>query len=98
MHLALCLQIVQAFSRLVAAGDEWESAMPVVELLASALKADMQSSDAHAQVDAQPLFEHCHQRSACITSCTCDTVVTRSCMDLHHTLHDNSCSVGAGCQ
>jgi hypothetical protein len=50
LQLVPCFQIVQAFSRLVAAGADWASATEVVLLAAMALQHDLPQADSHAVV------------------------------------------------
>lgn len=53
-HHAWCFQIIQAFSRLVAAGGAWDIATAVVEATATALQSGSKSVTHSAQVSAIP--------------------------------------------
>ena len=56
LQLVSCVQIVQAFSRLVAAGDDWASATEVVLLAAIALQHDLPQANSHAMVMSSSLI------------------------------------------
>ena len=78
LQLVSCFQIVQAFSRLVAAGDDWASATEVVLLEAEALQHDLHQADPHTMVLASSFM--CSLSAKIDAFVACLAVHTADCM------------------
>ena len=89
LQLVSCFQIVQAFSRLVAAGDDWASATEVVLLAAVALQHGLSQADSHAMVMASSFMcSLSAKKDARDPFIACLAVHTADCM-LHLQRHSN---------
>ncbi len=94
-----CVQIVQAFSRLVAAGDDWASATEVVLLAAVALQHDPQA-DSHAMVMANFFVYSLSGKNDAFPPCiACLSVHTADCMltlakafQVYHVIDNTFCA------
>ncbi len=92
LQLVSCFQIVQAFSCLVAAGDDWASATEVVLLAAVALQHDLPQANSHAMVVASSFMcSLSAQKDAFVHFIACLAVQAAGCMltlakafQLHH--------------
>ncbi len=81
LQLVSCFQIVQAFSRLVAAGDDWASATEVVLLEAEALQHDLHQADPHTMVLASSFMCSLSAKNdAFVPFIACLAVHTADCM------------------
>ncbi len=81
LQLVSCFQIVQAFSRLVAAGDDWASATEVVLLAAVALQHDLPQADSHAMVMASSfVYSLSAENDAFVPCVSCLAVHIADCM------------------
>ena len=78
LQLVSCFQIVQAFSRLVAAGDDWASATEVVLLEAEALQHDLHQADPHTMVLASSFMCSLSAKNDAFVACL--AVHTADCM------------------
>ncbi len=106
LQLVSCFQIVQAFSRLVAAGDDWASATEVVLLAAVALQHDLPQADSHAMVMASSFMCSLSAKNdafvpfiACLAVHTADCMLTlANAFQLYHVTDVTPCVRSLSCK
>lgn len=92
LHSALCFQIIQAFSRIVAAGSMWSSAFLLLDEAANTLQSGLHPTESHALVSIARTTQTALESTFTASDTWCEQLIYLRCCIMPEKLFPASCS------